>query len=440
MGFFEQVFATSFGFYTAGGLFVLLIACVIMRVTGNFAPVGIFLYQLKPIINLGYKYRIAGINLQSVTTILFLGILGLYVLFTKKVEKSKGYYLTLALVILYVTWVCLSTAANNPSMQALPDVLKSIILVPIFFGGYVFFYEPQNRVKNMVIYLVVINLITVIGYLQMIHIVPYTYHTAIGRQIVKRVTCGYFGPRDYINFVIIGLAFIFYLTDVSDRLWVKIVSWGSFAFWLPVIYYTYLRSGYIALFALIMAYFFFQKKTGKLILFIGIFVIVAMLVAETLSGIFEHTITSIETGSYEKLGHNRLGGWIQMFRYFFNGPVHKWLIGYGAVPVIHGHVINDAHNDYIKVLLETGFVGFALFYCFIGLCAKEAVKCMREHPVREERALGGIAVALFVATGLYGITVRPSDYPVLLLFMISMSSYIFVSKHKTEGEARGAVS
>lgn len=430
-----QIFTSSFGFYTAGGLFVLLIVCLIMGITGSFAPIGILLYQSKPFINLGYNYKIGGMNLQSLTIILFLGILSVYVLFAKKVEKSKGYYLTLALVILYVTWVCLSTAANNPSMQVLPDVLKSIILVPIFFGGYVFFYEPQNRVKNMVVYLVVINLITVIGYLQMIHIVPYTYHTTIGGQIVKRVTCGYFGPRDYINFVIIGLAFIFYLTDVSDRLWVKIVSWGSFAFWLPVVYYTYLRSGYITLLVLIMVCLFLQKKAGKLVLFVGIFVIVAMLAAETLSGIFEHTVTSIETGNYEKLGHNRLGGWIQMFRYFFDGPVHKWLIGYGAIPVFHGHVINDAHNDYIKVLLETGFVGFTLFYCFIGLCAKEAVKCMRKHPVREERAIGGIAVALFVATGLYGITVRPSDYPVLLLFMVSMISYIFISNHKVQRNA-----
>jgi O-antigen ligase len=435
MGFFEQVFTSNFGFYTAAGIFILLILCVLMGVTRSFAPIGLFLYQLKPVINLGYKYKIAGINLQSITIIIFLVILTLYVLFAKQEKKSKEYYVAFVLITLYVTWVCLSTAINNPSVQALPDLLKSIILVPIFFGGYVYFYEPENRIRNMVVYLFVIDLITIIGYLQMMHVIPYSYRGYISGQIVGRVTCGYLGPRDYINFVIIGVAFIFYLTEVSKSSWVKIISWVSLGFWLPVVYYAYLRSGYIALLVFVTVYLYLKKKLGNLVFFMGLLVIGAMLATDTLFGIFEHTITSIETGSYEKLGHNRLGSWIQIFRYFFDGPVHKWLIGYGAFPVIHGHIINDAHNDCIKVLLETGFVGFALFYYFIGLCVKEAVKCMREHPVREERALGGIAVALFVATGLYGITVRPSDYPVLLLFMVSMISYIFVSNHKVQRNA-----
>ena len=50
MGFVEQVFATSFGFYTAAGMFVLVVLLVIMLITGSFAPVGIFLYLFKPFI------------------------------------------------------------------------------------------------------------------------------------------------------------------------------------------------------------------------------------------------------------------------------------------------------------------------------------------------------------------------------------------------------
>lgn len=292
----------------------------------------------------------------------------------------------------------------------------------------------------MITYLFVINLISVIGYLQMMHVVPYTYHTTISGQIVKRVTCGYYGPRDYINFVVIGFAFILYLTDVSKRLSVKMIAWGSFAFWLPVIYYSYLRSGYIVLLAVIIVYLFLKKKIGKLVLFFGIFGVGVALASETLSGIFEHTVVCLETGTYEKLGHSRLGGWIQMFRLFFGEPIYKWFIGYGAFPVIHGQVINDAHNDYVKVLLESGFVGFMLFYCFIALCVKEAVKSLKKHPVKEERTLACIALALFIALGLYAITVRPSDYPVLLLYLLAMASYISVSNHKMQRQAGDSVS
>lgn len=429
MRIFEQLINTPIWSYTVVGLLLFFILIWLMFFFHSFAPVGVFLYILKPVIDLGYKYKLAGINLQSVTITLFLAALALYNVFNNAEKKSNEYKLALSLLIGYALWITFSTLLHNPSAEIIPDLLKAIIIVPIFFGGYVYFFDLDRRLKNMIMFLCVINLITCLGYLQLAEIIPYDYNSYIGGKFVYRVTCAYKHPGDYMNYIIIGLSFILFLNSEYKHRGIKIFVWGSFIFWLPIIYYTYLRSTYVVLIIMVLLDLFFRKKYSELICFLCFLCLLCLLFSEKIYEIFYSTFRALENEDYRSLGHGRLGLIQDLIGYLFNNP-KMFFTGYGALPVINTEIINDAHNDYLKVLFESGIVGFFLFYSFVLLCIKQAVICVKKHPISEERGMGRIMLILCVGMAFYGLTTRPSDYPTILLFVFSMASYIFISYHK----------
>jgi len=74
------------------------------------------------------------------------------------------------------------------------------------------------------------------------------------------------------------------------------------------------------------------------------------------------------------------------FRMFVHKPILGW--GLGTFPVAYPQFrtfyttffINDAHNDYLQFLVETGAVGFALVIWFVVAFYRSALKKLRDWP------------------------------------------------------------
>jgi len=80
-------------------------------------------------------------------------------------------------------------------------------------------------------------------------------------------------------------------------------------------------------------------------------------------------------------------------------PILGW--GFGTFSVVYpsfrsfysNFVVNEAHNDYVQILVETGVVGFAIAIAFVGLVYRISLRGI-EHWRSEPRA--GIALAALV--------------------------------------------
>jgi len=95
------------------------------------------------------------------------------------------------------------------------------------------------------------------------------------------------------------------------------------------------------------------------------------------------------------------------FRMFLKKPILGW--GLGAFPVVYpqfrtfytNFFVNEAHNDYLQLLIEMGLLGFATMVWFVATLYVRALKKIRNW----EGEISG-AVALACALGLSGILVH----------------------------------
>lgn len=95
------------------------------------------------------------------------------------------------------------------------------------------------------------------------------------------------------------------------------------------------------------------------------------------------------------------------FRMFLKNPISGW--GLGNFPVVYPQFrtfytdffVNEAHNDYLQLLAETGLLGFAIVACFITIACKKAFTKSRNW----SSELSG-AMALACLLGLSGILVH----------------------------------
>ena len=95
------------------------------------------------------------------------------------------------------------------------------------------------------------------------------------------------------------------------------------------------------------------------------------------------------------------------FHMFVTRPVLGW--GLGTFPVVYpqfrtfytNFFVNEAHNDYLQLLVETGFFGFATMLWFLGIVFTRAIKKIRNWT---EEINGAVAFACLL--GLSGILVH----------------------------------
>jgi O-antigen ligase len=93
-----------------------------------------------------------------------------------------------------------------------------------------------------------------------------------------------------------------------------------------------------------------------------------------------------------------------------------WLgFGLGTFPIAYPHFrsfyttlfINQAHNDYLQLLIECGIAGFMCVLAFLGLALREATRVIRRFGVQDPTG----AVRLAAVLGIAGILVHSSlDY------------------------------
>jgi O-antigen ligase len=169
------------------------------------------------------------------------------------------------------------------------------------------------------------------------------------------------------------------------------------------------RGGMLAIVAelVILAILLIKQKQGLgTAIGVGVFVVIVAGLLTWVGGaeLFKRTLGSTHTEITSDIRHNINRDGLKMF---LQRPVLGW--GLGAFPVVYpqfrtfytNFFVNEAHNDYLQQLVETGLLGFGTMLWFLITIYKRAIKKMA-HWTSD---LSG-AVTLASVLGLSGILVH----------------------------------
>jgi O-antigen ligase len=124
-----------------------------------------------------------------------------------------------------------------------------------------------------------------------------------------------------------------------------------------------------------------QKHDLRKAVALGVFVVIVLALLTWLGGDqLSHRLASVGTATGEASESVRLQINRDAIRMFLHRPVLGW--GLGTFPVVYpqfrtfytNFFVNQAHDDYIQLLVETGTVGFAIMLWFLVVAYRRAFR------------------------------------------------------------------
>lgn len=180
---------------------------------------------------------------------------------------------------------------------------------------------------------------------------------------------------------------------VLKRFKVKILFYGAAAFTLITMVYAFSRAAYIA--TLVAMGVLALLRDRKLLAVLAVFLITWQAVVP--AAVSERVnMTHDANGNLEASAQERVDLWEQSKQLFMSNPVTG--IGFGAFQFgEHTDKLKDTHNYYVKILVETGLIGFIIFSMMLYLMISAAWRLFRSahqasDPLYEAIGLGMLLI------------------------------------------------
>ena len=318
---------------------------------------------LKPIIDFTWKLNIsntfqaANIN-QIVSFILPMILISSIITKLGLHRKVIFIYSFPTVAILFLSLVAILHSYNIFTIE---ETMRNISIFLIYILGLNLINNDEVFYKYISWIVLVSILPTLVGYLQLMNIVPYTYWDRLGEGyniVISRVSGGYLHPTQYLGYIIICLPCILFMYANKKISSVKCLLWITLT--LPIVIATFHRTAIIIiLLQLLLFLILWKRKLVKWIMIIGTisFIIVYW---GSIYNIFtgERGINSILTF------RGRTFYWSIYMNSFWDGNIVNKLIGNGnSYSQLLGFA--DTHSDYLKFLYKYGIIGLLLFISFI---------------------------------------------------------------------------
>ncbi|MGD1847240.1 MAG: O-antigen ligase family protein [Salibacteraceae bacterium] len=125
----------------------------------------------------------------------------------------------------------------------------------------------------------------------------------------------------------------------------------------------------------------------------------------------------------ERLLHGRVGRWKYMFEEFSNLPIFSQVLGMPtSFENSYSYVSSGTHNDFMRILFFTGYVGFITFMGFLWTIYRQT----RFMGLPQKFLVMG-ALTIF---GMYAVSVNPTIYAPLLYILLSIFAYVALPQSK----------
>jgi putative inorganic carbon (hco3(-)) transporter len=291
----------------------------------------------------------------NVLTILVIAVIVGAIIHGKRLPKSKLYVIWLVFgVYLYLSLWIGTALGNAPAPLWLSDInfvtWKDYMLIPLIFAAAGLVIEDRAAIK-MVVILTGVTLI----FIDRASLFESMSRTWTNFDEDKRGGGPLaFGANQTAAFLVQFAMFFWGVVQFVKQKKIKLAGYLLVATTLLAATYTFSRAGYLAiLFSVLVLG---VLKDRKLLLVLGVFLLVWQSVVPT--AVRERiNMTQNSDGQLEASAQERVDLWENAERSILSSPI----VGNGFATFQLGeHVDNlkDTHNWYVKVLVETGLIGF----------------------------------------------------------------------------------
>jgi O-antigen ligase len=328
----------------------------------------------------------------NVLTILVIAVIVGAIIHGKRLPKSKLYVVWLLFSIyLYVSMWIGTALGNGPPPLWLSDInfvtWKDYMIIPLIFAAAGLVVEDRRAVR-MVVLLTAITLLFI--------------DRACLFESLSRSWANFdedkrsggplaFGSNQTAAFLVQFAMFFWGFVQFVKRKKVKIVGYLLVAVTILAAMYTFSRAGYLAI--LFSVFVLGVLKDRKLLVVLGVFLLVWQSVVPT--AVRERVnMTKNSNGKLEASAQERVDLWENAERSILSSPI----VGSGyATFQLGDHVDNlkDTHNWYVKVLVETGFVGLIMAFFLLQQLISLSFRLFRRASDPLYRGLG---LGLLLAT------------------------------------------
>lgn len=338
-----------------GIIFILLAIPVVLSDIKTFL---IILIVFKMLINGLYNVYIFGnINiLQMIGAFMPLFLIA-YILIKKINFREYPIY---KLMLIFLAEVILSSiitiyGTHNPITE-IEKILRLLNGLSCYFAIPFIFKTKEDIVLFLKAWVISVSFPLLIGLYQIITGQFHFQVSIVGETELHRAAAIY---HDVGTIIFAGLIFtliiLFYNKGFENRtkklLFYILLGLSSF-----IIYRTYSKAAAIMLAVVLILYAIYYRR--KLILIFSAVIVVIIFFSES-SGVYkrvEYDILAREKWGDRLMLSGRVGIWQRnLDRYISYTPLHKFI----------GHETFGAHNDYLRVLLDYGFVGLILYVAIL---------------------------------------------------------------------------
>jgi putative inorganic carbon (HCO3(-)) transporter len=329
---------------------------------------------------------------ENLITILVIAIIVGSLIAGKHLPKSKLYSIWLVTVIyLYISMWYGAALGNAPAPLWLSNenfvVWKDYLLIPLIFVAASLVIEDRKSIRIAIIIIAIsVLLIDRSAILESMSVSNAHFDES------KRSAgpMGFAGPNGLAAFLAQFAMFFWGFVQFLKKGKYKFFCYGLIAITLFATMYTFSRASYIAV--LITTVILGILKDRKLVLLMLAFVltwqtVVPVAVTERIN------MTENSNGQLELSAGSRVTLWEEAESSFLSNPV----LGTGFATYqygTHAYYLQDTHNWYVKVIVETGLVGMALVVLLLQQALSMAFGLFRRGTDPLYRGLG---LGLFLA-------------------------------------------
>jgi len=358
---------------TAALLYVLMVCIIPLSIFWRPQLAVYLLVPLMPLQTLRYQLQVFPVGQKFVDLLLLAAILGCF-LHREDQDSAiprtrlNGFLLAYCLFLYGMLWMGSSVVdlawPLSPSDERLGD-WKNFVEMPVLFLLVIAVINTRKRMLTLLALMMLTVLRANLGF----------YHTVSGRDFSHfsnnlrySGVFGYAGQNGLAAFMAEFLIFLLAIAPAAKGFWLRILVYGSIGLSAFCVLFSFSRGGYVGL-------------IGGLIL-LGLMkdrkylIVVAVLLAtwQTVvpNAVRERILMTYDAGNVESSANERLELWQDAATIIPQHPI----LGTGFVTYRYlGRSADylDTHNYYVKVIVETGFVGLLLFLYLLWIIAREGI-------------------------------------------------------------------
>lgn len=385
------------------------------------------LFVAKPLIDLLWRFEIGVFTPQRIAVVLAIVLCVIY-LPAAIASAGRFYAYRLFPVVAVIGGTVPATVhhLDAASLEMFVRQLSPFLILLVLTDCFRRFPGAFHRISGA--YLVVVLVPTVICYLQAIGLAPITYwDSLIDVGLVPRASGGYLHPSGFTSHLLVAYLFLsYYIIGRGIRMvWVL----AYLALTLPALMLTLHRTSIaIALTVLAGAFFMSHRGIVRKVPVVIVVTVLALLSVRSLVYLFT-------SGGYTTLvgmTHGRPLIWLSYLSHFSGESRLDQFIGMGSlahirVSALLGLILDDAHSDYIRVLVCYGVLGCLLLYGFIFSLAATGVRTLLWMSSWRSRAAAGTLLLSVIVTIAFSITLETFRYSNLSWGLAFIWAYCGVS-------------